>query len=134
MHKVDIVYGNSQTGQLHFAGDLEVIGGSNRESLLGDLKNAVFAALAEPIDFPAVELAIVPGDRVVLAVDPTVPRLEEVIAQVIAYFQSRGVEAEQFSVVLAGHADVDANKLSAALPGTWRLKSMMLTIKRRWLM
>lgn len=116
MKKVDIVYGNSQAGQLHFDGQLEVLGCSAGEPQLGDLKQAVFAALSQPIDFPAVELAIVPGDRVVLAADPTVPRLDEVIAQVIAYFQSHGVEAEQFSVVLACHAEFDAAKLAKQLP------------------
>ncbi len=116
MQKVDVVYGSSQTGQLHFDGQLEVIGGLRRESILGDLKQAVFGALSAPIEFPAVELAIVPGDRVVLAADPTVPRLDEVVAQVIAYFESHGVQAEQFSLVLAGHSKIDASTLSARLP------------------
>ncbi len=77
----------------------------------------MFSALCEPIEYPAVELAIVPGDRVVIAADPTVPRLEEVIAEVIAYFQSHGVEPSQFSVVMASHAEFDAAMLARQLPG-----------------
>lgn len=115
MKTIDIIYGNSQAGQLHFDGLLEVVEGG-RQSLLGDLKDAVFSALSQPLDFPAVELAIVPGDRVVLAADPTVPRLAEVIAQVIAYFQSHGVQAEQFSVVLASHAEFDVETFAKRLP------------------
>ena len=117
MRKVDVVYGNSQAGELHFEGELEFLDASGGQNVLCDLKDAVFTAMASPIEFPAVELAIVPGDRVVLAVDTTVPRLAEVIANVMAYLQTHGVEAEQFSVVLTGQAQVDLASLSQQLPG-----------------
>ncbi len=115
MRNFDIVYGSSQMGQLHFQGDLEFVGPASLPKL-DNLKEAVFAALASPIEFPAVELAIVPGDRVVLAVDSTVPRLDAVIREVIAYLQSHGVAIHQFSVVLAGHAACDVAQLASALP------------------
>lgn len=123
---LDLVYGNSARGTVRFEGPVRFADDSPGENVakkhsaasdVSDLAAAVTDALSTPIEFPAVELAIVPGDKVVLAVDPHVPRLAEVVQQVIAYFQRRGILSEQFSVVLAGHAEADVTELSQVLPG-----------------
>jgi hypothetical protein len=44
-----------------------------------DIPQATFEALQDPVDFPPLESAIVPGDRVALAVDPNVPSVAEVV-------------------------------------------------------
>jgi hypothetical protein len=44
-----------------------------------DVTKATIDALQNPTDFPSLTAAIVPGDRVAVAVDPSVPQLKEVI-------------------------------------------------------
>lgn len=44
-----------------------------------DLPQAVFDALQSPVDFPPLEAAIVPEDRVAIAVDPNIPSVADVV-------------------------------------------------------
>ena len=44
-----------------------------------DPPQATFDALLKPEDFPPLEAAIVPGDRVALAVDPNVPAVSQIV-------------------------------------------------------
>jgi hypothetical protein len=44
-----------------------------------DLPQAVYDALQNPVDFPPLDSAIVPGDRVAIAVDPRVPSVAEIV-------------------------------------------------------
>ncbi len=53
----------------------------------------MFRALEAPIDFPPMSAAIVPGDRVALAVDPNVPQLKQVIQGILASLSHTGAEA-----------------------------------------
>jgi hypothetical protein len=48
-----------------------------------DLAHATFLALQQPLDFPPLAAAIVPGDRVALAVDPNTPGVVEIIRGVL---------------------------------------------------
>ncbi|TWU48469.1 hypothetical protein [Rubripirellula reticaptiva] len=48
-----------------------------------DVVTATYVALQKPDDFPPLQSAIVPGDRVTLAVDPNVPQIAEVIRGVV---------------------------------------------------
>ena len=112
---LELVYGNSIRGNLHFAGNAQLESGTSAPEVI-DLEAAVSTALHTPIEFPAVELAIVPGDRVVLAVDPSVPRMPEVVEHVINYLHRSGVATAQITVVLAGHAQADTTELSRLLP------------------
>lgn len=112
---LELVYGNSVRGNVQFAGNAQVENATSVPELV-DLSEAVSAALHSPLDFPAVELAIVPGDRVVLAVDPSVPRMAEVVQQVIAYLNESGVATSQFTVVVAGHEQSDLTALARLLP------------------
>lgn len=112
---LELVYGNSVRGNVHFQGSAQVEDATRMPEVI-DLASAVTAALSEPLEFPAVELAIVPGDRVVLAVDPSIPRMAEVVEQVIAYLHRSGVPTSQISVVLASHAQADVTALARLLP------------------
>lgn len=60
---------------------------------------AVRAALAAPIDFPPLAAGIVPGDRVAIAIDESIPRVGEVTRGAIEAFQNAGVEGDSISVV-----------------------------------
>lgn len=61
---------------------------------------AIQAALLEPIDYPPVDQAIVPGDRVVLVVDPETPQWQLIVAGLRERILSRGIEPESIQVVM----------------------------------
>lgn len=113
--ELELVYGDSVRGAVRFAGDARLENAAASAEVL-DLAAAVTSALRAPLDFPSVEQAIVPGDRVVLAVDPSVPRMPEVVAHIVQYFQGSGFLPEQFTIVVAGHAQSDAAALAKLLP------------------
>src|SRR3954451_8022286 len=50
---------------------------------LADVAAAVDRALADPLELPALKLAVVPGDQVVLALEPRVPAAEIIVARTI---------------------------------------------------
>jgi nickel-dependent lactate racemase len=66
---------------------------------LADPAAATAAALAEPIDYPALAQSTTPGDRVVLAMDCGVPQAAPVVAAIIGTLIDAGVEADGISVL-----------------------------------
>lgn len=113
--EVSVLYGDSQQGCLQFAGPVRVDMLSPALAVT-DVSRMVAKALGKPLDFPSVEQAIVPGDRVVLAVDPSVPQLPQVLEAVLSYFEQQGIPSEQFTVVLAAHEQADITSLARVLP------------------
>ncbi|HEX3601658.1 MAG TPA: lactate racemase domain-containing protein [Lacipirellulaceae bacterium] len=80
--------------------------GASSKSLNGltalvDPVAAVMQALAEPLDFPPLAAGIVPGDRVAIAIDSTVPCVAKVVRGVMEALQSAGVELPDISIVTA---------------------------------
>ncbi len=59
------------------------------------------AALRSPLDFPSLSLAVVPGDRVVLAVDPRLPEPELILGTVTDNLLAAGVEREAITIAVA---------------------------------
>src|SRR5258708_26321324 len=53
--------------------------------VLCDVAEAVAGALAEPLEFPALSQATVPGDRIVLAVENELPQTAELVAAAVRY-------------------------------------------------
>lgn len=68
-----------------------------------DVAHAAYAALQAPLDFPPLESAIVPGDRVALAVDPNAPSIVEIIDGVLRALSE--TSASQVEVVVGDEAD-----------------------------
>lgn len=60
---------------------------------------AVREALAAPLDFPPLESTVVPGDRVAMAVDASVPQVAAVVRGVYDSLRSVGIESNSISVV-----------------------------------
>ncbi len=56
---------------------------SGSDHVCPDVAGATYIALQKPEDFPPFKAAIVTGDRIVLAVDPNVPQIGEVIRGVL---------------------------------------------------
>jgi nickel-dependent lactate racemase len=57
------------------------------------------AAFSNPLDFPPLEQACVPGDRVVIALDRHTPAASELIAEIWLVVSRRGVEPQAFHVI-----------------------------------
>lgn len=77
---------------------------SDRPSI-DQVEAEVQAALANPTHYPSIAESIVPGDHVVLAIDPAVPELRRVIAGVILALGE--TEAGQIDAVLWDEASDD---------------------------
>jgi len=61
----------------------------------GDLRKQ----LAEPVDFPPLELAVVPGDRVVIALDRHTVGAAEIIAAVWSVFEKRSIRPADVTIL-----------------------------------
>ncbi len=100
-------------------------------SFVTDLESAIDSALSDPLEFPSLDQAVVPGDQVALAVDATVPQLTEVVAAVAKWLCDRGTSAENIRVVLTGEGQLSADEFEAALAESCRasIKSMLAVEK-----
>ncbi len=114
MQKIEIRFGTSAKWDFEYDGEFRSWEGCGLPAS-SDLGKDVRAALSNPIDFPAIEKAIVPGDRVALVIDPLLPSMAELTVACVNYLLENGVTADQLVVVLAGHEAADAELLSVAL-------------------
>ncbi len=64
-----------------------------------DSADAVRRALASPVDLPTLDHALVPDDRVVIALDRGVPGAAEVVAEVWSYLERRGIRPENLTIL-----------------------------------
>ena len=96
--------------QLHYGADgrfdVEVPQGIMRgthhaPAPLDDIVAATTAAIREPLEYPALREAVVPGDRVVIALQPNLPRAADIIAAIWTELDSRGVEAADVTILQA---------------------------------
>ena len=65
---------------------------------LRDVAAATITALRAPLDYPPIDAAIAPGDRVALSVDPNVPQLPDVIRGIIDTLSKS--DTEEIDIVL----------------------------------
>ena len=76
-----------------------VIGGRLAPTPLACAADAIRAALEHPLDFPPLARAVVPGDRVVLALDRHTPEAPGILAEVWRIFERQGVEADHVLIL-----------------------------------
>lgn len=67
-----------------------------------DLAEAIDQALSNPVDFPSLDQATVPGDTLVFPVDVVVPNLAECVPLILKWFVDHGTSPHNISIVLAG--------------------------------
>lgn len=91
---------------------------------LDDPVAAVAAVLLDPLDFPPVSQATVPGDQIVLAVDRAVPQATAVIAGVIHALLEGYAEASDIVIV---STDPDAARLTSLLADEIRAQIRVIT-------
>lgn len=88
---------------------------------IADVAAATMAALNEPLEFPQLRQAIVPGDKIVLALEPGVPRAAEIIAPIVAALLTGGAEADDITILRApDDAFSTATDPRSALPAEYR--------------
>lgn len=77
-----------------------------------DAAAAVRAVLEQPLDFPPVRQMVVPGDRVAIALDASLPRVATVLGVLGQILNECGVEAGDVAVVASGgHAPALAGEI-----------------------
>jgi hypothetical protein len=67
------------------------LNGSRSDQVLSP-SEATVAALSQPIDFPPLAAGIVPGDRVAIAIDESIPCVGEIARGAIRALENAGVE------------------------------------------
>lgn len=75
--------------------------GTPQGAALDDTVAAVAASLVEPIDYPPLVQATVPGDRIALAIHRSVPQKQLVLAGVLQTLADESLDPGEISVVLA---------------------------------
>jgi len=73
-------------------------------------KEELLAALRAPIDYPSIDQAVIPGDRVTVALDRHTPGAAGLVAGIWEVLAPRGIEAEKFTVIQP------ATRLESQLP------------------
>ena len=87
---------------------------------LADPVAAVRTAVREPLGFPPLKQATVPGDRIVLALDRGVPRAADVVAAVATYLVEEGSEADHITILQTPADPAAESDPRARLPDVWR--------------
>ncbi|MFO0426252.1 MAG: lactate racemase domain-containing protein [Planctomyces sp.] len=86
-----------------------------------DFRRKIEQALNQPLDLPSFSQCAVPGDRIVIAVDPETPFVSEIITQCAELFHGISSEDIRLSVLLP--RDVEGNdwsELRSAIPESTR--------------
>src|SRR5262245_46455636 len=99
-------YGAMGCLQLELAAGAVAASLSGPDAVESNVAAATKAACEAPLDFPPLRQAIVPGDRVVLALGPGVAQGAEVVAAVVPLLCEAGVECGDITV-LRSMADAD---------------------------
>lgn len=111
-------YGRSSTLALEIPeGALWADGTGAAITALDDPAAAMAAALAQPLGYPPLARAVVPGDRVVISVEPGIPQAACVVTGVVRTLLSAGVAAADIAVLTLGGSDADeslASRVTAA--------------------
>ncbi len=93
--------------------------GATEEPVLTDVRTATAAAIAMPIGFPPLAKAVVPGDRVVLALDHDVPRGREISSALFDCLVGSGLDPADLTL-LTVRANDSSPDLRELLPAAYR--------------
>ena len=127
MAEWELKYGHGATFACRVNGS-RLVGVHEPPPPLADTRAAIAAALAQPLDFPAFEQCVFPGDRVALVLDRDTPGAEELLAEVWRILERRQVSAETVTILqpgaFQGHTPEDPRKLLNCANGErpeWRV-------------
>ena len=120
-------YGDGQQFQIELNSS-RIVGQNRPPNSSADFASEVRQQLSAPLDFPPLELAVVPDDRIVIALDRHTPGAAEIIAAVWSAFERRDIKPQDVSILQP--ASWKADKLTdprVALPAAVQ-KAMHWTI------
>jgi len=90
-----------------------------------DIPQAVADALGNPIDFPSIDLALVPGDCIAIAVHESVPQPEPIVKAIIEWLLSKHPASDlSIRVVLAPGNESLAEQLDNWLATRWPVSEL----------
>lgn len=112
----ELKYGDTGVLEIDLPAD-SILGdfSSPRGTPLDDPAAAVAAAVSDPLEFPRLQDATIPGDRIALAVDRGVPQMPAVVAGVIHTLLEGGADPSHIEIVLAAGQDEESPDPSAEL-------------------
>ena len=87
---------------------------------LTDPAAGVARALDDPLNFPALSLATVPGDRIALALEPSVPQAATLVAATGNYLVEHGASPDHLAVLVTPAGGANEGDPRALLPDAWR--------------
>ena len=120
--KIALNYGAAEPASLELTGDFLAAGcQAGPTECIGDPTAAIAAAAANPLEFPPLIKAVVPGDRIVIALDDDLPHVAQLVAGIVENLLSGETEPEQIAILRpyrpGGAAGDDPTTL---LPAPWR--------------
>src|SRR5580692_6752006 len=86
---------------------------------LADVRAATTTALDEPLGFPPLSQAVVPGDRVVLALDHDVPRGREIVSALFDCLVTSGLDPADLTLLTVRASD-SSHDVRELLPAAYR--------------
>lgn len=95
---VRLRYGNENQFEFEIDSD-RLVAAPSAPRHNGRFQAELLAALRRPVDFPSVEQAVIPGDRVTLALDRYTPASASLIAGIWEILSPRGLDPERFVVI-----------------------------------
>jgi len=116
-------YGTGKTAQLTVPDEAIVaVGGARDIDPIDDCMAAAAAAVIEPIDYPSIADAVMPGDHVAIALGPDIPCSAEIIAGVVhSLLSTTGKHCStQIAVVCPAGCTETITAVAAIMPETFR--------------
>lgn len=98
---IELKYGLNSTLRFETGLDAGFVECRSDAAPLFDLPAAVEQALTHPLDFPSFQQAVLPGDKLVLALDAQVPQGPEVVRAVVSALMKWGAALEDITVLVA---------------------------------
>lgn len=110
----ELTYGRAQRLDFHVPAGIEWAElGQFPAAAVNDPGKSLQAQLAAPLDFPPLCQALVPGDQIVIAVGPDVPRAASLVAAVVEYLLAYDVNPEQICILQTQAQEQSGSSITA---------------------
>jgi nickel-dependent lactate racemase len=112
---IEMHYGDEQVLHMDLAPETHVTDASRpRGTPLDDPASAVAAALTDPLGFPPFSQAVLPGDRVAVAVERGIPQTPTIVAGAVHAVLGGGASAKDITLVLAPATTEESARLAVS--------------------